>query len=179
MKRTSLVMVLVEGDLDFRFLYHYLLRLGFKAHQVRPLKSAAGSGEQWVRGQVAVQVAACRARPADTHLIVMVDADLLTVQQRMRQLEEALREEGMAPIATQEPVVRLVPKRNVETWLLCLNGEAVTEEENYKQARTNWNQMIQPAVETLYWATRPKTVLPESFVPSLQTGVADLQRLSL
>ena len=86
--------------------------------------SGGGSAEQWVRERFAVEVAACRGRQAETRLIVLVDGDTRTVQERIAELDQALRDAGvdLIPADTRE-VARLVPRRNIETWILCLTGE--------------------------------------------------------
>jgi len=50
---------------------------------------------------------------------------------------------------TREQIARLVPKRNIETWILCLNGQAVDEDTDYKRRRDDWTELIPEAAETL------------------------------
>jgi len=38
------------------------------------------------------------------------------------------------PLKQDESVARLVPKRNIETWTLCLNAGTVDEETDYTPA---------------------------------------------
>ena len=75
-----------------------------------------------------------RSRHAKTALIVMIDADTHTVQDRWRQLDQALEDGGKQRVdAEHEQIARLVPKRNIETWILCLNGHAVDQDADYKK----------------------------------------------
>jgi hypothetical protein len=72
--------------------------------------------------------------------------------------------------------VRLVPKRNIETWILCLNNVQVNEDTDYKKRESvKWTELIRAAVGTLYLWTRPNAA-PPSFVESLQIGIRELQR---
>ena len=138
------------------------------------------SGEQWVRERFAVEVEGCRRRRAraETALIVVIDADNLLVQERLAQLDRKLDEaqaDRVRPDAEQ--IARLVPKRNIETWILCLNDVSVDEETDYKRTRNEWTTLISSGRETLYDWTRPNAQLPASSVSSLQLGVAELKRL--
>jgi hypothetical protein len=92
-----------------------------------------------------------KAATADaTALIVMIDADTHTLQERLAQLSKTLRECGMHAIGDRERIVQLVPKRNVETWILCLNGHPVDEARDYRGKRDDWNEMIPSAAEALF-----------------------------
>ncbi len=147
-----------------------------------PYPAGAGSGEQWVRVQFAVEVEACRRRcaRAETALIVLIDADNLSVQERLAQLDRNL-DEAQADRVRQdaEQIARLVPKRNIETWILCLNDfpVVVDEETDYKRTRNDWTKLIPSGIETLYDWTRPNAQLPASSISSLLLGVAELKRL--
>jgi hypothetical protein len=76
-----------------------------------------------------------------------------------------------------EQVARLIPRRNIETWILCLNAVEVNEETDYKRTQNDWTELIRPALETLYAWTRPKTQVSDNCIPSLEHGVAELRRL--
>jgi hypothetical protein len=83
----------------------------------------------------------------------------------------------MQPIEHDEQIARLTPKRNVETWILCLNGHAVDEGADYKGTRDDWNDLIPQASGTLFQWTRPNFVLPGHCVDSLSVGIQELSRL--
>jgi hypothetical protein len=180
--RPSQVILLVEDRRHEQFIYRYLRKQGFERHAMRTVKSpsAAGSAEQWVRERFAIEVEACRGRQAETRLIVLIDADTQPVRERIAQLDKALREAGAAliPDDTKE-IARLVPKRNIETWILCLNDVEVNEDRDYKRTRDNWTELVRTAVSNLYVWTRPRAALPPSCVESLQIGIGELRRLGL
>jgi hypothetical protein len=104
--------------------------------------------------------------------------DTRSVQQRISQLDQALREAGGPPISNnEEGIARLVPRRNIETWILCLNYVQVDEDTDYKRTRDSWNEMIRTAVGALYVWARPLAPVPPSCVESLRIGIRELQRL--
>jgi hypothetical protein len=179
----SQVIVLVEDSCHQRFIWRYLRRCGLEQHTMRfvSFPAGAGSGEQWVREQFVVQVEAYRGRRthAETTLIVIIDADDLLVQDRIAQLDRNLDEAQVDRIRPDaEQIARLVPKRNVETWILCLTDVAVDEQTDYRRTRNDWKALIRSGTETLYNWTRPNAKLPASCISSLRLGVAELTRLN-
>jgi hypothetical protein len=180
--KPSQVILLVEDKCHEQFIFRYLRKLGYEPHALRVLRSPLGTGsaEQWVRERFAVEVQACRRRQAQTKLIVMIDADTYTVQHRIDQLDQSLRNAGVSAIADDgEGVACLVPKRNIETWILCLNNVQVNEDTDYKRQSGQWTELIRAAVGTLYGWTRPHAAVPPSCVDSLWMGVRALQNCGL
>jgi len=180
--KPSQVIVLVEDYHQQQFVFRYLRRIGLDPHAVRfvTCPSGAGSGEQWVREQFAIEVATYRRRraSAETKLVVVIDADDSSVQERLAQLDRKLQEaEAVAIRPNTEQIARLVPKRNIETWILCLNDIQVDEGTDYKRRRNDWPALIRAAAETLFAWTRNNAQITEACVPSLQLGVAELRRL--
>jgi hypothetical protein len=123
--------------------------------------SGRGSAEQWIRDRFAREVEAIRRRSAGTKLIVLVDADNHTVQQRKSQLDLALRETGVRIEKDNRRIVCLIPKRNMETWILCLNYEQVNEDADYKRTHDQWAGLVRRAIDTLYVSTRPNGSITE------------------
>ncbi len=179
MPQSSLVIALVEDALHKQFLFRYLRKLRYEPHQMRVIESPSGRGsaEQWIRDRFAIEVEECRRRSAQTKLIVLIDADKYTVRQRNAQLDQALLGAGIRIEKDSRQTVRLIPKRNMETWILCLNDEQVNEDTDYKRTRNQWTGLVRKAIATLYDWTRPKTAVPPSCVASLRIGVLELQKL--
>ncbi|MGB8889393.1 MAG: hypothetical protein WCC87_21905 [Candidatus Korobacteraceae bacterium] len=163
-------------------LYRYLINCGIKGREIRIEHSPAGRGsaESWVQKTFVKQVSAYRNRQARarTALIVIIDADSHTVEERLAQLDRALKEECKSAIAESELIARLVPKRNIETWILCLNEHTVDEQTDYKHEHRDWSGLIPPAANRLYEWTRLNAELPERCIDSLRTAVAELKRLT-
>jgi hypothetical protein len=75
--KPSQIILLLEDSHHEQFIFRYLRKLNYGTHAIRIVRSpsGAGSAEQWVRDQFAVEVEAYRNRQAKTKLIVLVDAD--------------------------------------------------------------------------------------------------------
>jgi hypothetical protein len=127
-----------------------------------------------------VELEAYRSRQshAKTKLIVVIDVDTHSIQQRLMELDQALQDAEVRPIdRTTEEVARLLPKRNIETWILCLNDVLVDEETDYKRTRNDWTALIRTGAATLYELTRPNAQVPGTWITSLQAGIRELRRL--
>ena len=85
-----------------------------------------------MRERYAKEVAAYRSRFPRTALVVTVDADKGSVDDRLRQLRDALTQAHLPQRTNDERISHLIPKRNVETWILCLTGEKVDEDTDYR-----------------------------------------------
>jgi hypothetical protein len=126
----SLVIVLAEDTRDQRFVWRYLRKTGLRERQIRLLPvpgRSGGAGEQWVRERYAAAVNEYRTRAAKSALVVAIDADTGEVNRRARQLAEALKEARLEPREDGEAIVHLIPRRNVETWILHLCERDVDE----------------------------------------------------
>jgi hypothetical protein len=112
-------------------------------------------------------------------LIVIIDADAGTVQDRLTQLDQALKDSGKPAIDKSERIARLVPKRNVETWILCLNDQRVDEETDYKRTTDDSSALIPAASKALHQWTQSESKLPSHCIDSLRRGIRELKRLEL
>jgi hypothetical protein len=183
MSKPSQVIVLLEDANHQMLVYRYLKMHGL-GHETRikPPASGVGSAESWVRNNFAKEVSAYRLRQrrVKTALIVVIDADNHSVQDRWKQLDQVLKDAQKPPVDVQfEKIARLVPKRNIETWILCLNMQMVNELTDYKTTRNDWNELIPPAAETLFQWSHQVQELPNQCVGSLRTGIKELSRLAL
>ena len=180
MAKPSLVIVLAEDARHQSLIRRYLYRAGFDRHQIRlvELPSGRGSGEQWVRTQYARQVKEFRRRgtSALTALVVAIDADMYTPEQRSTQLRTALEQAAMSPRTQGERIGHLIPKRNVETWILCLAGENIDEVSDYK-SRAGVEQLIPTSAETFFAWSRANTGAPSQCVPSLRLALTEIRRV--
>jgi len=60
-------------------------------------------------------------------VVTVADADNLTVQDRKIEFDAALKADGQKPRQPDEPIAVVVPRRQIETWILHLRGEHVDE----------------------------------------------------
>jgi hypothetical protein len=180
-KSNRVYVVVVLEDARHQMLAHrYLKKCGVGDREMRIHRSPSGEGnaEGWVRKTFVKEVSVCRSRQAKSALLVVIDADNYAVRERCRQLDQALEDGGKQRLDIErEQIARLVPKRNVETWILCLNEQPVNEEVDYKRTRDGWNDLIPRAAETLFLWVRQPDGPPVPCIDSLRSGVTELNRL--
>jgi len=182
--KPSLVTILAEDKNHQRFVYRFLRERGFPAHQIRslplPSNSGGGAGEQWVRRHYsgAVQALRNRASKASTALVAVIDADAETVAKREQRLRESLQVSGLSGREHDEAIVHLIPKRNIETWLLFLTGSDVDEESDYKRSRNPevWTGMIPSAARTFALHVKGLNRSNLETVPSLAAAIGEAAR---
>jgi hypothetical protein len=180
-ERIARIIQLVEDVNQENLLRRYLHQLGHDNRNMRPVRveSGRGSGEQFVRERYAAEVRAIRGQLNRTRacLIVMIDADTGSTEDRRLQLERALRDADEPARNPAEPILNLIPKRNVETWILCLNSDLVSEITDYRHDPGIDAQSIKRAAKVLFSWTRPNCAVPEACVPSLQSCLVEFRRI--
>ncbi len=154
----------------------YLEECGVQRHQLRfvALPASRGCGEQYVRIAYPSQVQALRSRQAKarTALIVLIDADSASVKERHQQLATQLEGADQPTRTSDEPIVLLVPKRHVETWIGCLRGLPVDEDRDFKRPTPSSEDISQAAATLRTWVI---TKVPAPCVDSLDLGVTELR----
>ena len=188
MSSPSLIVVLAEDKRHQQLIRRFLIRVGIQRHQLffQLSPSGRGSAEQWVRENFARQAAKCRARNAraSTGMFVLVDADVRTVQERLDELDRGLDAIGQPRVdPNRDPIARVIPRRNIETWILLLSGPAsarleVNETQDYKQSKSaeDWSALIPAAAEALFALTRPSIAPPRTMIDSLRRGIREISR---
>jgi hypothetical protein len=188
MSKPTAVILLCEDNLTSIFLRSYLKRHGIY-HGLRVTVSPKGRGaaENWVIQHYPRQVNAYikqRAR-TETWLIVSVDADTGTVAGHIEQLNASLRQSGNQRLRdinfNNEAIARLVPRRNIETWILVLTGATVNEVDDYSRSKDKdaWHELVHPASHELHGWTRPNAQIPDRCTESLHHAIHELNRLEL
>jgi hypothetical protein len=128
--RIANIIVLAEDQEHQNLVRRYLRKCGHQTFRFVSLPGNRGSGSQYVRTQFPEQVAKCRetlGRRASCLLIVITDADNLSTAAREQTLQDELTNAHQSPVAATEPIIILIPKWQVETWIKCLLGHAVLE----------------------------------------------------
>jgi hypothetical protein len=176
-KRYSSVIVRCE-DLQQRvFLYRYLIEKGIGRRDVQVSHCPAGRGDakQWVTDQHVVEVRALRGKPHfSVALITMLDADDRSLADRKRELDEALVSSGQERRRPSERIAVLVPRRNIETWIHRLRGEAANESDSYPRYRGEESRCREAVDE--FVRRCPAHMVPDD-PPSLRDGCEELTRL--
>lgn len=171
------VVVLAEDRRQMNFALRYLRRSGYWGKRIRPLFLAAGrgSGEKSVRTRYPEAVVDFRTRSSRTNvaLVVMIDADNLSVGERAAQLHRELASAGEAPRRDDERVVQLIPKRSIETWILSLVGEDVDEISSYRHRSVE--KLTLAAAAAFFNLARENALA--ALIPSLAHGVNEVRRL--
>lgn len=180
MNKTSRVFVLAEDTLHQRFIYHVLRQARVAPHAIRfkVAPEGRGSAEQWVREHYSQEVKEFRTRAARTCLVVLIDADRGEVRHRERQLQEALERAQMEKRSDREQIAHLIPKRHIETWLLCLNGIDTSEDFDYKRRRdVDPAQLLKPAAEAFFEGSHRNSEPPPHWIDSLLRAIPEVRRL--
>ncbi|MBC7964253.1 MAG: hypothetical protein H7Y05_15075 [Steroidobacteraceae bacterium] len=132
-------MILCEDQQQEVFIRHFLMKKGYTQRQMRIERCPSGkqAGEQFVREKYPAELKALRQRTAkaETALLVMIDADTGTVTEMAKRLDAICSEQGVAVRNQNDRAVLLIPRRNIETWVHFLDGEAVDETTAYSKLR--------------------------------------------
>ena len=130
MSRRIQMVVLCEDKQQEVFARHFLKKRGFQGN-IRFFLCPGGSqsGEQFVRSRYPLEVKEYRKQTnyLSVGLVVLIDADTNNIQDRLRQLDQALIEDAQEIRQPHEKIAIFVPKRNIETWIHYLQGENVDE----------------------------------------------------
>lgn len=170
-QRYSQIIILCEDRQHEVFIRHYLKkRHHLTERQIRVMicPQGRGAGEQYVRREYPKQVKVLRQKHhLSKALVTMIDADTLTVSERLNQLSPL-------PIET-EKIVRLVPKRNIETWIHYLNNDLSSVNETDIYPKLDKESACKPGVEK--WVSFCLIGLPADCLPSLQAAHVEWYRL--
>ena len=179
-ERIAEIVVLAEDLRQANLVRHYLIRCGHHQRSIvlRLAPRGKGSGEQYVRERYPIEVAYCRHRLhlRKAALATVLDADTGSVDEHERELTTALAAADEEKRGDTEPIGVLIPKRNIETWILCLSEQIVDEIIDYK-THQHIEKMIRPAAGTLYEWSRASAEVPASCVPSLRKGLGEVRRI--
>ena len=136
MLRRVRVVVVAEDQQQEMFLRQVLRGRRLDPRDMTFLVCAKGgfAADAWVlrtHGEEARILLAVQHAQPRRGLITVIDADELTVERRHRQLDEAA---GAEPArVSQARIAYVVPRRNIETWLIALAGRQADEVTDYKK----------------------------------------------
>ena len=175
MNRNVTAVILCEDLQSQVLLYRYFKARGFA--RIRPLALPASCGEQYVREDYARQVNAQRKGGVAQVLVVHIDADKGTVQNRHNQLEQELVKHGLDARGHDEPIALVVPRYETETWLHhCRGRENVDETQSYPKFKNNQGDAARPTVNAMIALVDGTATVPPN-LPSLGITVMELRRL--
>jgi len=132
MSKASQIIVLCEDKAHEVFVKRFLKKgwaVKARAIRVLPYPDGEGSGKKYVADNISQEAEAMRKRHASTILLVIQDADELSVEQVKADLDSKL----LHPRDDNEPIAYIIPKWHIESWMAYLDGEIVDEaKKNYK-----------------------------------------------
>jgi hypothetical protein len=180
--RIANIIILGEDQEHVNLVRRYLLRVGQNDRTFRPvpLPGNRGCGSQHVREQFSKQVKECRGtlgRRTTCWLIVIADADDLTTAERERTLHAELTEGGETAVGQDEPIVILIPKWQVETWVKCLLGQAVSEDDRNTDRPPVTPTEIRDAARIAFDWARANAQIPATCVQSLTAALPRWRRI--
>ncbi len=178
-KRRVQTVILCEDRRHEVFVRRFLKQTGradARTTTVRRSPKGRGCGAQFVLQHFPEEVQAYRSKSHHLSLclIVVIDADNLSVQDRVRRLEESLDAAGQSGRAPDERIVIVVPKRNIETWIRYLGGADFDESTSYPKLARESNCM--PGVRKLV-ELYPNSIRNDA-PASLQCACVEAQRCS-
>lgn len=180
--RVSEVVLLCEDDTQAQLVRAFLKICGQQGGVRDKVASRLkhGGNVGWVLDHFPEELQACRQRHkrARTLLIVMLDADDRTIEDRRRQLVARVVAADLERFGENEPAVLLIPKRHVETWIRVLLGYAVTEDENCKSNRKATTEQFRIAAQAIFDRSRQNAIPQEPSVPSLEQSLPHWGRIS-
>lgn len=176
------VILLCEDQRTDRFVRRFLSHRNFRARDIRTLQlpGQSQSGEQWVRQKYPEQLKAIRSRRKAVNagrlfLFVVVDADRKSTQERQSQLDSECREQNVPSREADEPVIIIIPRRNIETWFAYLDGKDVDEGSDYKAEYRG--RSCKPFADELHRMCHERQQLRLPAPPSLEEACREYQKL--
>ena len=170
------IVLLCEDKQTDVFVRRFLRHRNFDERDIRtlPLPDGRRSGEQWVRKRYPDELKVIRSR-RDAYLIVVVDADTGTTEDRRKQLETECRHKGVPSKTERDPVLLFVPRRNVETWIAYLGGSNVDEDRLYPKLKRERD--CAEHARQLHEMCRVEQRLREPAPPSLREACGEYRKL--
>src|SRR5260370_25011595 len=168
-------------DLQQRcFIYRYLLKKGFRGHEIDIENSPKGRGAatEGVVQQYPNEVKVHRSGPPRAKaLISIIDADVDAVEERKRQHDDMLIAGGLDRRGDLERIAIAVPKRNIETWVHHLLGKSdINEDDRYPKFSGEESECA-PAAEE--FARRCPNAMRPADLPSFREGLVELHSIVL
>jgi hypothetical protein len=176
-QRRVQIVILCEDRQQEVFARHFLKERGFTGlFRANTCPAGHQSGEQYVRDRYVREAKAYRQNRnrVSIALVVILDADIGTLENRLNQLNSALREDNQPERQSNEAIAIFIPKRNIETWIHHLQGKLVNENDSYQKSLKARD--CRPYVSDLAEQCRNQN-LPNHAPPSLQAACSELQRL--
>ena len=125
-------LILCEDKQQQYFIRHFLMECNINRSKIscEPLPKS-GSGEQYVRENYVKVLKKCRSRNRAVTVVLAIDADVHTVVERMNQLDNMCQNTNTAKRSEADPLMMLISKRNIESWIKYFSSENANETDVY------------------------------------------------
>jgi hypothetical protein len=178
------IVILCEDRQQATFARHFLT-LYLKIRHPRRIREVlpvlGGSGEQFVRKQIVEEVKMYRRNRhrKNIALVVITDADILTLEIRRKMLSDALDAAEINPIEDSESIAIFIPKHEIETWIDFLETQnAVDEHHQYlPHQKAHFATVSKPLAETLAKNCLKNEPLSSNAPASLKAACDELARI--
>ena len=167
------IVLLCEDAATNTFVRRFLSKRNFSQRDIQTIPFTSGSAEYWVRKKYPNELKAICSRQ-NVFLIVVIDADTHTTQSRRSQLDDECRTQQVPARKSEDPVIIIVPRRNIETWFAYLDGISVDEEKKYPR-RTSTEQRF--FADKLYRMCHEDQKLRPPVPPSLDESCQEYRKL--
>jgi len=167
------IVLLCEDAATDRFVRRFLFKRNFNRRDIQTLPFTSGSAEYWVRKRYPNELKAIR-NWQNAFLIVVIDADTHTTQARRSQLDAECRTQKIPARKPADPVIIIVPRRNIETWFAYLDGISVDETVDYSAYKS---KDPRPFAEELYRMCHEAQKLRQPVPPSLDESCQEYRKL--
>ncbi|MEI8079071.1 MAG: hypothetical protein WCH61_05515 [bacterium] len=179
MSKPSSIILLCEDRMQASLVYAYLNKCDYKTDRcvIRKVASEKGKSEGgnvgWVLEEFKKELHACRQRHrvvAETLLIVVIDADDFSVDDRRTHLKDKTLFDAT------DPLVLLIPRRHIETWIRAATNQPVGEIEDCKRPALGKPEFRTAATTIHGWARNAPPPGP-TCVPSLRSAFPEWRKI--
>lgn len=130
MNKDAQYIILCEDKQTQCFVRYFLMHRSINRGKIRYLPlPIRGSGEQYVRERYPLELQKIRSKNFnDVVLFVCIDADIHSVTDMYKALDDECVVKNIPNRTSFEPVAFVVPKRNIETWIEWLEDKKEVDE---------------------------------------------------
>ena len=172
------IRLLCEDRQTDNFVRRFLFHRNFRSRDIHtvPLPDGLQSGEQWVRESYPRQLKVVRRR-RQVGLLVVIDADNNTTTDRKAGLDQECVRQNVTPSSPNDPVIVVIPRRNIETWFHFLRHKRSVDETIIYQ-KLNRASDCHPLADELHRICHERQRLPDFAPQSLQAACWEYPKLT-